>query len=168
MMQVAKQQMMAGAVLRDTLNMAQIQVGETYTVGIELDKAIARPGSNYDLILREGDRIFVPEELSTVRISGAVMFPNTTVYVPGKGIDYYIDAAGGYGVRARRSRAYIVYMNGRVQRAGAGAKVEPGCEIIVPQRPERQAMSAGEVMSMASSTASLTTMVITLVNLLKK
>ena len=166
-MQIAKQQMTAGA-LRDTLNLAQLRVGDTYSVGIELDKAVARPGSEYDLILREGDRIFVPEQLSTVRVSGAVMYPNTAIYVPGKGVEYYINAAGGYGDRARRSRVYIVYMNGRVQKAGSGGKVEPGCEIIVPQRPERKGMTTGEVMSMASSAASLTTVVITLVNLLKK
>lgn len=167
-MQIAKRRMTADGAALDDLDLAQIQVGATYTVGIELDKALARPGSNYDLILREGDRLYIPEELSTVRVNGAVMYPNTMVYVPGKSVGYYIDAAGGYGERARRSRAYIVYMNGRVQRAGAGAKVEPGCEIIVPQRPERQAMSAGEVMSMTSSAVSLTTVVLTLVNLLKK
>ena len=167
-MQIAKQQMAAGAVSRDTLNMSQLRVGDTYSVGIELDKAVARPGSDYDLILREGDRIYVPEQLSTVRISGAVMYPNTAIYVPGKGVDYYINAAGGYGIRARRSSVYIVYMNGRVQKAGSGGKVEPGCEIIVPQRPERRAMTTGEVMSMTSSAVSLTTVVITLVNLLSK
>ena len=166
-MQIAKQQMTSGA-LRDTLNLAQIRVGETYSVGIELDKAVARPGSEYDLILREGDLIFVPEQLSTVRVSGAVMYPNTAIYVPGKSVEYYLNAAGGYGDRARRSRAYIVYMNGRVQKAGAGGKVEPGCEIIVPQRPERKGMTTGEVMSMTSSAVSLTTVVITLVNLLSK
>ena len=166
-MQIAKQQMTSGA-LRDTLNLDQIRVGETYSVGIELDKAVARPGSEYDLILREGDLIFVPEQLSTVRVSGAVMYPNTAIYVPGKSVEYYINAAGGYGDRARRSRAYIVYMNGRVQKAGAGGKVEPGCEIIVPQRPERKGMTTGEVMSMTSSAVSLTTVVITLVNLLSK
>ena len=168
-MQLAKQQMVSGAASRDTLNIAELRVGDIYTVGIELDKALARPGSEYDLILRAGDSIFIPEELSTVRISGAVMYPNTAVYVPGKGVDYYINAAGGFGERARRSRAYIVYMNGRVQKSGSiGAKVEPGCEIIVPEKPERRAVTTGEVMSMASSAASLTTVVITLVNLLSR
>ena len=97
------------------------------------------------------------------------MYPNTTVYVPGKGLDYYINSAGGYGFRARRNKVYVVYMNGHVQRAGSvSTKIEPGCEIIVPQRPERQGMTTGEVMSMTSSAVSLTTVVITLVNLLSK
>ena len=164
-MQLAKIRMANSGATRDTLDLAQLNIGSTYSVGFELDKAVEKPGSEYDLILRAGDRIYVPEELSTVRISGAVMYPNTAVHVPGKGLSYYIDAAGGFGARARRNRAYIVYMNGRVQRAGAGAKIEPGCEIIVPQRPERRPMSAGEVISMGTSVASLGTMVATLVNL---
>jgi len=168
-MQVAKLQMLSGAAsARDTLDLEQIRVGETYSVGVELDKALDRPGSEYDLILREGDRIFVPEQLSTVRISGAVMYPNTAIYVPGKGVEHYINAAGGYGARARRSRVYIVYMNGRVQKAGAGGKVEPGCEIIVPERPERQGMTAGEILGISSSATSLATVMITLINVMSK
>ncbi|MBQ6244883.1 MAG: SLBB domain-containing protein [Bacteroidales bacterium] len=151
---------------RDTLNLNQIRLGDSYSVGIELDKAVQKPGSEFDLVLRSGDRIYVPERLSTVRISGAVMYPNTTVYIPGKSLNYYIDAAGGFGARARKARVYIVYMNGRVQRAGSGgAKIEPGCEIIVPQRPERAPMSTAEILSMSSSATSLATMVATLVNL---
>jgi protein involved in polysaccharide export with SLBB domain len=168
-MQIAKLQMLSGAAAsRDSLDLDQIRVGETYSVGVELDKALARPGSEYDLILREGDRIFVPEQLSTVRISGAVMYPNTAIYVPGKGVEHYINAAGGYGARARRSRVYIVYMNGRVQKAGAGGQVEPGCEIIVPERPERQGMSAGEILGISSSATSLATVMITLINVMSK
>ena len=111
----------------------------------------------------------MPEQLTTVRISGNVLYPNTVTYVPGKSVDYYVTAAGGYGFRAKRSKTYIVYLNGNVRRAGSGsAKIEPGCEIIVPERPERKGMTTGEVMSMASSAASLTTVVITLVNLLSR
>ena len=152
--------------IRDSLDLDQVIEEQTNTVGIELDKAVERPGSEYDLILRDGDRIFVPEELTTVRVSGAVMYPNTTVFIPGKGLDYYIDAAGGYGERARWKKTFIVYMNGRVKRASAiGAKIEPGCEIIVPPKPARAPMTATEVMSMGTSAASLATMVATLVNL---
>jgi len=158
----------AGAT-RDTLNLNTMRMGDSYTVGIELDKALEKPGSDYDPILREGDRLFIPEQISTVRVSGNVLFPNTVIYVPGKTVDYYVTAAGGYGFRAKRSKTYIVYLNGNVRRAGSvNAKIEPGCEIIVPQRPERKGMTTGEVMSMASSAASLTTVVITLVNLLSK
>jgi protein involved in polysaccharide export with SLBB domain len=164
----AKRLLAENDALRDTVDVSQIALSENYRVGIELDKAVARPGSEYDLILREGDRIFVPEELSTVRISGDVLYPNSVIYVPGKGVNYYIQSAGGYGARAKRSGTYIVYMNGRVDVASKGAKVEPGCEIIVPERPERQGMSTGEVMAMASAGTSMATMVATLVNLFIK
>lgn len=152
--------------IRDSLDLDEVLADNMYTVGIELDKAAEKPGSQYDMILRDGDRIFVPEELMTVRISGAVMYPNTTVYIPGKNLAYYIDAAGGYGERARWKKTYIVYMNGRVKRASAiGAKIEPGCEIIVPAKPARDPMTAAQVMSMGTSAVSLATMVATLVNL---
>ena len=164
----AKRQLAESDSFRDSVDVNQISLSDTYRVGIELDKAVASPGSEYDLILREGDRIYVPEELSTVRISGDVLYPNTVVYVPNKGVSYYIESAGGYGVQAKRSGTYIVYMNGRIQVARKGAKVEPGCEIIVPQRPERQGMSTGEVMAMASAGTSMATMVATLVNLFIK
>ena len=154
---------------RDTLNIKLMRKGDPFTVGIELDKALEKPGSEFDPILREGDRIFVPEQLTTVRISGNVLYPNTVTYVPGKPVEYYVTAAGGYGFRAKRSKTYIVYLNGNVRRAGGlNAKIEPGCEIIVPEKPERKGVTTGEVMSMASSAASLTTVVITLVNLLSR
>ena len=147
------------------IDLADVAISDSYSVGIELDKAMARPGSEYDIILREGDRLFVPEMLSTVRISGNVVYPNTVMYVPGKPLSYYIEAAGGYGFRAARNKTTIVYMNGTSKRATLGAKIEPGCEIIVREKPERKGISTGEVMAMASSATSLATMVATLVSL---
>ena len=167
----AKQQMAKGGSSRDSLRvqLQKTKIEDTFSVGIELDKAVKNPGSEYDLILREGDRIYVPQHLSTVRISGDVMYPNTVVYVPGKSLDYYINAAGGYGTRAQRSKVHVVYMNGSsaVRKLG-GLRIEPGCEIIVPTRRERRGMTAGEVVSMTSSTASLAMVVVSLINSLKK
>ena len=169
--QEAKLRMAQGASSRDSLRVAlqKSTIGATYAVGIELDKAMKNPGSDYDLILREGDRVYVPEQLSTVRISGDVMFPNTVVYVPGKSLDYYISAAGGYGQNAQRSKVHVVYMNGSsaVKKLG-NLRIEPGCEIIVPTRPERRGMSAGEVVSLTSATASMAMVVVSLINSLKK
>ena len=157
------------AATRDTLNIALLHEGDTFSVGIELDKALERPGSEFDPILREGDRIFVPEMQNTVRISGNVLYPNTVTYVPGKPVDYYVSAAGGYGFRAKRNKTYIVYQNGNVRKAGVGnARVEAGCEIIVPTKPERKGMSAGEIVSLGTSTASLAMMVVSLINTIKK
>lgn len=150
----------------DSLEVDKMNFGDTYTVGVQMDKAIANPGSAYDIHLREGDLIVIPEYASTVSIQGTVMYPNVVQYVQGKGVEYYINSAGGYGNRAKRSKAYIVYMNGNVSRASSG-KVEPGCEIIVPSKGEKTRMTTGEYLSLGSSAASLATMVATIVNLIK-
>lgn len=150
---------------KDSLDVKKLDFAERYSVGIDLQKALDSPGSLYDIVLREGDEIVVPEYLNTVRIQGTVMYPNTVVYVPGKGPEYYINAAGGYGARAKRSKAFIIYMNGNVSKARMGAKVMPGCEIIVPSKGEKKEMSTGEILSIGTSTASLATMIATLVRL---
>ena len=95
----------------DSISLSKIQVSDRYSVGIDLEKAIAYPGSTYDVIVQPGDVLFIPEQQSTVKIAGDVMFPNTVVFVPGKKLSYYIDQAGGYGQRAKKGKAFIVYMN---------------------------------------------------------
>ena len=151
----------------DTLNVNKLDIGNTYYVGINLDKALAEPGSNFDIVLREGDKISVPEYTNTVKISGDVMYPNTVAYRKGKNVGYYVDQAGGWGSRAKKSRTYIIYMNGTVAKIGKDAKVEPGCEIVVPSKPVNSRMTTSEVVALASGTASIATMIATLVNLLK-
>lgn len=151
----------------DTLDIKKLDISNTYSVGIQLDKALEEPGSNYDIVLREGDRIIIPEYTNTVKISGDVMYPNTVTYRKGKGVKFYVDKAGGWGNRAKKSRAYIVYMNGTVAQVGKGAKPEPGCEIVVPTKPEGRKMSTGEIVSIASGSASIAAMIATIANIIK-
>ena len=151
----------------DTLDIKKLDISNTYSVGIQLDKALEEPGSNYDIVLREGDRIIIPEYTNTVKISGDVMYPNTVTYRKGKGVKFYVDKAGGWGNRAKKSRTYIVYMNGTVAQVGKGAKPEPGCEIVVPTKPEGRKMSTGEIVSIASGSASIAAMIATIANIIK-
>lgn len=152
---------------KDTLDTKKLDFGTTYYVAIELDKAMANPGSNYDVILREGDRIIVPEFSSTVKISGDVMSPSTVAYREGKGVNYYINQAGGWGNRAKKSNTFIVYMNGTKARVGYKTKPMPGCEIIVPSKQKTQKMTVAEMVAIGSSTASIATMIATIANLIK-
>lgn len=152
---------------KDTLDAKKLDFGDTYYVAIELDKALANPGSNYDVILREGDRIIVPEFSSTVKVSGDVMSPSTVAYREGKSVGYYIDQAGGWGNRAKKSHTFIVYMNGSKARVDYKTKPMPGCEIIVPTKPAAKKMTTAEMVAIGSSTASIATMLITIANLLK-
>lgn len=170
--QLAKENLLRSVSGRDTLNIASIRLDQTYTVSIEMDKAVDRPGSDFDPVLEAGDRIFVPSQPYTVRISGAVLYPNTVAYVPGKSWRYYVDAAGGFSSNARRNRAFVIYMNGMARPTNGGSmsyssRIEPGCEIVVPEKGARSGMSAAEMLTLATSATSLTTMVATLVNLFR-
>ncbi|MCM1151825.1 MAG: SLBB domain-containing protein [Alistipes sp.] len=149
----------------DSLNVEKLQESDTYTVGIELEKALENPGSDYDVVLREGDRLFVPEYVSTVKIMGEVMRPNTVLYSKNMKYKDYIDQAGGYASRAKKSRTYIVYMNGMISRKKN--RIEPGCEIIVPRKRERAGLGVTQIMGLATSAASLGTMAATIANLSK-
>ena len=144
----------------------KFQVPDMYPVGIELDKAIAHPGSDADLVLREGDRLIVPQYNGTVKINGAVMFPNSVGYVEGKSVAYYIDQAGGFANDAKKSNTYILYMNGMLAKVGHNAKVRPGCEIIVPTKIQSR-MGLAETLSIGSSAASIAAVIATIANLLK-
>lgn len=154
----------------DSISMRLLDTDDTYTVGISLDKALENPGSDYDMVLRENDILFIPEYVSTVKINGAVMYPNTVLFKEGESLRYYINQAGGYGSGAKKRKAYVVYMNGTVSRLKSRNKkaIEPGCEIIVPSKDPRKKLSAAEIIGMGTSAASLATMVATMVNLFQK
>lgn len=154
----------------DSISIKKLDLSDSYSVGISLEKALQNPGSDYDMVLREGDMLFVPEYVSTVKINGAVMYPNTVLYKKGESLRYYINQAGGFGNDAKKRKAYIVYMNGTVSRLKSGntKAIEPGSEIIVPSKDPRKKMSAAEIIGMGTSAASLATMVATMVNLFKK
>jgi protein involved in polysaccharide export with SLBB domain len=132
-------------------------------VGIDLEKALNNPGGPEDIILRDGDVLSIPEFQATVRISGGVLYPNTVTYKKNKKLGYYIDQAGGYSRLALKRSPYVVYMNGQVS-SGRWARIEPGCEIIVPERPEREPMSLDRILGM---TTSLSTIALLITNLIK-
>ncbi len=155
-----------GEGLLDSLN---IKVDSTYTVGIDLEAALAEPGGDADLVVREGDVLIVPEYTNTVKISGAVMMPNTVAYKEGENVKYYLAQAGGYSQHAKKNKKFIIYMNGQVaevKRRG-GKQIEPGCEIVVPNKRRRNGAALTSILSYATSFASLGTMAASIANLVK-
>lgn len=150
----------------DSISINKIELSDSYNVGIDLVKALEMPGSTYDIILQEGDHLYVPEMQSTVRISGDVMFPNTVVYEPGKNLKHYINQAGGYGDRAKKSKAFVIYMNGTVAKANNKTPIEPGCQIMVPSK-QKSSTDWSKILSIATSFSSLATMAATIGNLLR-
>ena len=147
-------------------NSLRLELDSVFTVGIDLEEALKNPGGSADIVLREGDVISVPEMTSTVKINGAVMMPNTVTYQKGKKVSYYLDQAGGYSQNAKKTKKFIIYMNGEVTKVKSRSKkVEPGCEIVVPNKVKQNRI--GEVIGYATSFASLATMIASLANLLK-
>lgn len=154
---------------KDSISIQKLNLSETYTVGIDLEKALANPKSDFDLVLREGDVLYIPEYVNTVKISGLVMYPNAVVYQKGKNLKFYINQAGGYGNMAKKKKVYVVYMNGTVSRLKArnASAIEPGCEIIVPSKAEKKHMAMAEILGISSTTATIAAMVATMANAFK-
>ncbi|KAB6154734.1 polysaccharide biosynthesis/export family protein, partial [Bacteroides xylanisolvens] len=155
-----------GEAMMDSLG---VRVEDHFTVGIDLEKALANPGSTADIVLREGDVISIPKNNNTVTINGAVMVPNTVSYIKGENIDYYLNQAGGYSENAKKSKKFIVYMNGQVTKVkGSGKKqIEPGCEIIVPSKAKKKT-NMGNILGYATTFSTLGMMVASIANLIKK
>jgi len=154
--------------MNQTVNMQEVlEIPETYHVGIHLDEALKEPGCDADIVLREGDRIYVPAYNGTVKVSGEVLYPNSVAFTDGKKAKYYINQSGGYNRYAKKNMAYVIYMNGTVEKVSEGAKIRPGCEIVVPQKAMSRKMTIAEYLAIGSTAASIATMIATLTNLMK-
>lgn len=139
---------------RDSLNLEIISEETTYSVGIHLDEALASPGGEEDIELRDGDRLIIPRMNRTVRISGDVLRPNTVSYKHGKNYKYYVEQAGGNGRRARKSQTYIIYQNGTIAKASK-SKIEPGCEVVVPTKGSRNQNAVSQWLTGGMTLASI-------------
>ena len=154
----------------DSISLETLDI-DNYTVGIDLEAALKNPGSLDDIVLRDGDQLYIPKMQSTVKISGAVVYPNSTTFDDHMTVKHCIDLAGGYSNYAKR-RPIVIYMNGKAAPTKRGLfrkrypKVEPGCEILVANKRAREKMSTGEVMAMASSTTSMAAMITSMITTL--
>lgn len=155
--------------ISDSLININANLGDVYLLDIDLKKAVEKPGSEFDVVLREGDRLIVPEYTGTVKISGEVRYPITVTYMEGKNLNYYIKHAGGYADRAKKSGAYAVYMNGGVKKLSklSSKDIQPGMEIVIPAKSFRKRLTTAEIVTIGSSAVSIATMVVSIVNLLK-
>lgn len=154
--------------IMDSLRNLKIGEENVISVAIDMEEAMENPGSHYDVVLRDGDIITVPEYTSTIKVQGEVKFPTTLSWRKGKSLKYYIKHAGGYGNKAKKNGTYVIKMNGSVEQVSrCSKKIEPGCEIVVPRKKDRRSMTTGEIVTIGTSTASLATMIVTMINLLR-
>lgn len=151
----------------DTTNV-QFLPAATYVVAIELENALANPGGEYDILLRENDRLEIPLINHIVQTSGAVMIPSALTYTAGKPASYYIEKSGGYAQRAMRAHAYIISMNGEKKQMRSWTRVEPGDEIVVPQKEKKETDVRASISVMATAASALSTLGLTVIGILNQ
>ena len=138
-----------------------VKIKETEAVAINLEKILANPGSEEDLVLEEGDILNVPKLLQTVRLRGDVVYPTTLRHEQGRSLRFYINSAGGFDRRANRKQTYVVYANGAVKRTKgafgvrAYPAVEPGAEVIIPSKGPKVPLRLGELVGVTTGLATL-------------
>ncbi len=148
----------------ETMTLAGISLQDVYPVGINLEEALANPGSDADIILRDDDVIVIPQYNGTTRVMGAVLYPNTLTYKDGKSVKHYVKASGGFEDHARRRRTFVINMNGIVE-SGLRAEVRPGSIIIVPTKPRNENnFDWGDAAQVFTGTGSMTALMITAIN----
>lgn len=151
----------------DSISIGKLNISHTYSVGIDLEMALAYPGTAADLVLQPGDELFVPQQQSTVKISGDVMYPNTVIYQPGQKLKYYVNQAGGFGEKAKKNKCYIIYMNGQLSKITGKTVIEPGSHIIVPSKSPKNYNVWEKIIPLIGGLGSLATMSATIATLVK-
>jgi protein involved in polysaccharide export with SLBB domain len=158
---------------RDSTAAADSEQMRNNYVGIDMAQIIAKPGSNTDLIVEDGDIIRIPKQEQIVRVNGEVLYPSAVVYSNGKSFKDYILNAGGYSPNALKKGAYVVYPNGTVRGTGkflffnTHPEIKPGSEIYVPKHPPRHPLTAVEVVGLTSGLASIAAVILGIISLNK-
>jgi len=141
-------------------------------VGVDFEKILNKPEDKQNLLLRDGDVIFIPKELQTVKVGGEVLSPVTAVYVDNRGLKYYISQAGGFSEQALKKRSYVVYANGSVKSTSnflgirSYPNIEPGAEVFVPMKQyrEKQTLSPQAWVGIGSTIASMAAIIFSIIN----
>jgi protein involved in polysaccharide export with SLBB domain len=155
--------------IADSLLSLKTSTANTFPVAINLEKALANPGSHDDILLREGDALVVPEYTNIIKISGEVMYPVSMSYEKGRNLAYYIQHAGGYSSNASKRKVYGINANGSVVKLGSNSvkAIEPGMEIVVPQKNAKKKLSTTEIIGIGSGIAALASVIVALLNAIK-
>lgn len=141
-------------------------------LAIDLEAALENPGSRDDVFLHAGDELFIPRELQTVRVGGEVLNPINTSHIEGKGLKFYVNQTGGFTDMSKKSRAYVIYPNGKAAATKNYVlfknypKILPGSEIIIPRKPEKNPMPPTAWITIGSGVASMALTIATIVNVL--
>lgn len=142
-------------------------------VGIRLNEALIKPGTIDDIILEQGDSVYVPKLIQTVQTTGAINVPRQVAYVPGMSFLNVIRRSGWFVPNANRRHAYVIRANGEIKTTKRFLafhfypRVEPGSEIVVPAKKPKLPVTTAEYIGIGSSIASLAGLIIALINATK-
>jgi len=155
-----KKERISEIVKRNALD-GDIPLAKSESIGIDLDQILKNPGLKSDLLIEDGDIIVIPKKLETVRLRGELLYPTTVRHSPSRGLKYYINSAGGFDLKAKRSSTYVVYANGDVARTkkflffNLYPKAEPGCEVIIPRKSEKNPLAVSQILNFTTGLAAL-------------
>ncbi|WP_233883722.1 SLBB domain-containing protein [Tenacibaculum piscium] len=166
-------EMLAEFAKKDTLGVATQEINgkKSFKIGIDLEKILAKGGesSKYNLILEEGDELFIPSERQTVKVEGEVLSPSLVRYEKARSFKQYIESSGGFSANAKKNRAYIIHANGDIKTTKSFLffksypKVKPGSVILVPNKPQNvRKVSTQEIIAITTGLATLGVLVKTL------
>ena len=155
-----KKERISEIVKRNSMD-GDIPLAKSESIGIDLDQILKNPGFKSDLLIEDGDIIIIPKKLETVRLRGELLYPTTVRHSPTRGLKYYINSAGGFDLKAKRSSTYVVYSNGDVARTkkflffNLYPKAEPGCEVIVPKKSDKNPLAVSQILNFTTGLAAL-------------
>ncbi|HPR31543.1 MAG TPA: SLBB domain-containing protein [Prolixibacteraceae bacterium] len=137
---------------------------------LRLESILKNPGTEFDYLLKDGDQIFIPEFSQEVRITGEIRNPMGLAYEDGRNLLYYVERNGGFNEKAKRNDVFVIYSDGttKVTRNFIWPiypEIEPGCQIVIPPKPERTRIdNTGKWLSVASTIASIMLVISTIAN----
>jgi polysaccharide export outer membrane protein len=124
-------------------------------VSVDFVKLFKGKNHKEDVLLKNGDQVFVPKKSLVIKISGNVINPGLLTYEPGKDYSYYIKKAGGYAWRASTGNVKLIKGTTGEWRKPDGV-IEPGDVIWVPEKPERHTWNTvKDILAVVSSAATI-------------
>lgn len=137
---------------------------------LRLESILKNPGTEFDYLLKDGDQIFIPEISQEVRISGEIRNPIGLAYEDGRSLLYYVDRNGGFGDNAKKNKVFVIYSDGTTKVTRnllfpVYPEIQPGCQIIIPPKPEKMRIdNTGKWLSVASTLSSIMLVISTIAN----
>lgn len=144
-------------------------------IAVDLSVILNNPNAKENLLLLKGDRLFIPRELETIKLTGELLNPVSVAYRPNLSIRDYISQAGGFTEKAAKRRVFVKYANGFSDRTKTFLffttypKVEQGAEIIVPAMDidNNNKLSTAEKVAILGAVSSISLIAINIINALK-